>query len=206
MSELEVTAGSVGSTEPGHYGIAASAVTLQRVAISTAWNVQGDPARDSFVDEARRAFNVTLPTAANTTARGEAWHTIWLGPKAWQLIARRDAPSDMATLAARRDAMNAAGGALFDVSASRIAFAVGGAQAAAVLAKSCALDFHTRALPIGHCAQSVLGHVNALIVHAETESTFTVMVARSFARDGWRTLCVSAAQYGYDVLPTAAYR
>jgi len=29
---------------------------------------------------------------------------------------------------------------------------------------------------------------------------FTMLVARSFARDAWRFLCVSAAQYGYDVL------
>jgi hypothetical protein len=30
---------------------------------------------------------------------------------------------------------------------------------------------------------------------------FTLMVARSLARDAWRTLCLSAAAYGYDVLP-----
>lgn len=206
MPEIAATAGAVGSGEPGHYGLAASAVTLQQVATSTAWNVQGDPARDSFFDAARREFGVSLPTAANTTTRGEAWHAIWLGPRSWLLIARDDSTSREIARAAHRDALNAAGGALFDVSASRVAFAVGGAQAVAVLAKSCPLDFHTCAFPGGHCAQSILGHVNALFVRSETESSFTVMIARSLARDGWHTLCLSAAQYGFDVLPPAAYR
>ncbi len=69
-----------------------------------------------------------------------------------------------------------------------------------MLAKQCPLDFHARAFADGTCAQSVLGHVNALFYRRDL-SSFTVMVARSYARGVWRTLCQSAAQYGYDVVP-----
>jgi hypothetical protein len=32
-----------------------------------------------------------------------------------------------------------------------------------------------------------------------------VLVARSYARDVWRALCLSAAPYGYDVLAARAF-
>jgi sarcosine oxidase subunit gamma len=112
--------------------------------------------------------------------------------------------SALTAFAAQKDAVNAAGGALFDVTASSLAWTVGGPRAAIVLAKQCPLDFHPRAFAEGTCAQSVLGHVNALFYRRDL-SSFTVLVARSYARGVWRTLCQSAAQYGYDVLPSQPF-
>ena len=102
--------------------------------------------------------------------------------------------------------MNAAGGALFDVSASRVAWTMSGPRAADVLAKGCPLDFHPRAFAAGSCAQSVFGHVNALIDRRDDDPTFTMMVARSFARDVWHSLVGAAAQYGVDVGPPRPFR
>ena len=90
---------------------------------------------------------------------------------------------------------------MFDVGASRVAWTVAGTQAATILAKACPLDFHPRAFAEGACAQSVFGRVNALFYRRAAAPVFTLLVARSFARDAWRTLCLSAAAYGYDVLP-----
>jgi sarcosine oxidase subunit gamma len=106
----------------------------------------------------------------------------------------------LAAFTAQRDALNSAGGALFDLSASRVAFVVSGNNAATVLAKGCPLDFHARAFPAGRCAQSLLGRINAFIWRPDAKTAFTVMVARSFAHDTWRTLCMSSAQHGYDVV------
>ena len=202
MSELELDASAIGSKSPGHYGAPASAVTLAEISIAVAWNVQGDPAHAPLLAEARHRFEVDLPRAPNTTARGTAWTALWLGPKSWLLLARaasRDV-SKLEAFTAQRDALNAVGGALFDLSASRVAFEIVGEHAANILAKTCPLDFHIRAFPPGRCAQSLLGHVNTLILRPEATPAFTVMVARSLARDAWRSLCLSSAQYGYDVL------
>ena len=203
MSELELDAGTIGSNAHGHYGGATSEVTLAESTIAAAWNVQGDPTRAPLLAEARRLFEVDLPLVANATAHSAAWTALWLGPKSWLLVARMKAHIEpqVTALAAQRDAFNAVGGALFDLSASRVAFEIGGSRAASVLAKGCPLDFHIRAFPAGHCAQSLLGHVNALIFRPDATPAFRVMVARSFALDVWRALCVSAAQYGYDVVP-----
>lgn len=193
---------AIGSTRPGRYGAAGTGVAFAEATIAAAWNVQGEPARSLFVEEVRRQFHVALPLAPNTTARPDALTALWLGPASWLLVA--GAASPLVDYAAKRDALNAVDGALFDVSASRVAWTLSGPRAADVLAKGCPLDFHPRAFAAGACAQSLFGHVNVLIEKRDDATTFTVMVARSFACDVWHALCASAAQYGYEVLAPAA--
>jgi sarcosine oxidase subunit gamma len=195
---------AIGATTPGHYGAPSARVTLAETIFAAAWNVQGDPARPAFAAEVRRSFDIALPEAPNTSATSDALTALWVGPKSWLLIA--GSPSTLTGFADRRDALNAAGGALFDLSAGRVAWTISGEFAATVLAKGCPLDFHPRVFAEGACAQSVLGHINALFYRPRAAREFVVMAARSFARDVWRTLCVSAAQYGYDVLPPGDFR
>jgi sarcosine oxidase subunit gamma len=182
-------------------------LTLREVTIGAAWNIQGDPARSTLVEEVRRLFALELPLTANTTTSNDALTAVWLGPTSWLLIAGAPMMSSMHPLAdysAKRDALNIAGGALFDVSASRVAWTVAGPQATMLLAKGCPLDFHPRAFPVGGCAQSLFGHVNALF-YKHADGAFTLLVARSFARDVCSGLCEASAQYGYDVLPPAPF-
>ena len=197
MSDENVFA--IGEAMPGHYGPATTGVTLAETAFAGAWNVQGDACRQDFVDQVRRHFDVALPIAPNTTARTQTLTALWLGPASWLLVAAGKAVPN--GFDSRRDALNAVGGAMFDVTASRVAWTVAGTHAATVLAKGCPLDFHPRVFAEGTCAQSTFGHVNALFYRRAALPVFTLMVARSLARDAWRTLCLSAAPYGYDVLP-----
>jgi len=191
------TADAISASIPGHYGPTPAGVKFAATKFAAAWNIQGNATRASFSDEAQRLFGLALPTVPNTTAR-HGWFTIlWLGPTSWLLVA--DDASLLGGFAAQKDAVNAAGGALFDVTASSLAWTVGGPRAATVLATQCPLDFDERAFAVHGCAQSVLGHVNALFYRRDA-SSFTVIVARSYARGVWRTLCLSAAQYGYDVM------
>jgi len=190
------------SSRPGHYGVEGTGVTFAEAMIATAWNVQGRVESGRFVDEVRARLDVTLPFAPNTIAKSDTVTALWLGPESWLLVSHNGA--QRADFDACRAVVNAAGGALFDVSDARAAWTISGTHAGAVLAKGCPLDFHARAFRAGTCAQSLLGHVNALFV--KDSDAFTVMVARSFARDVWHALSRSAAQYGYEVLPPAPYR
>ena len=176
--------------------------------LGAVWNVQGDPARTSFVADVQRLFGVALPLVANTGQRSDALLGLWIGPRSWLLIDGSNAPRHAAVLVdfdAKRDALNGNGAALFDVSASRVAFTIRGARASDVLAASCPLDFDARAFAPGACAQSVLGRSAALYYRHAATPGFTVMVARSIAADAWRLLCVAAASSGYDVGPPAAF-
>lgn len=176
---------------------AAQQVTLAPVTIGWAWNVQG--ARADSVAE--RLFGVALPHAANTVTRSADAAALWLGPDSWLLLGATAPPHDYAPV---RDALNAAGAALFDVSASRVAFALSGPRAVDVLAAGCPLDFHVRAFAPGSCAQSVLSRVNALFVRPRAD-VFVVLVARSFGRDVWHGLRADAREYGYTVEPVLAW-
>lgn len=192
----------IGATAPGHYGPAPGAVTLAETTFAAVWNVQGDAELFLLAEATRRLFGLALPTAPNTTARTDALTALWIGPTSWLLVA-----PDAATLTdfpGKRAALNDARGALFDITASCLAWTVSGPRATAVLAKGCPLDFHPRAFAEGSCAQSLFGHVNTLFYRRDA-ATFTLIVGRSYGRGVWRTLCVSAAQYGYDVLPPRGF-
>ena len=150
----------IGNAHPGRYGGAAGGVTLGEVVLARCWNVQGDGAHRGFSNEIRTRFGVALPKA-NSALAATAWTALWLGPKSWLLVARDAAPAAPGEdFVAARDALNACGGALFDVSAGRAAFVVAGEHAATTLAKHCPIDLHESVFPPGACAQSLFGHVN----------------------------------------------
>jgi sarcosine oxidase subunit gamma len=182
----------------GHYGATTTGVTFAETTFAGAWNVQGNAQRPEFAAAVRDTFALSLPAQPNTTVREGTLTALWLGPASWLVLGADE--SAFADFDAKRDRLNGAGGALFDVSASRVGWNIAGPQAATVLAKSSPLDFHPRVFVEGMCAQSVFGRVSALFYRRTDASQFTMLVARSFARDAWRALCVSAAQYGYDVL------
>ena len=161
--------------------------TLAEWPIAAAWNVQGDGTHASFIDQAARHFSIALPIAPNTTARTDAVTAVWLGPRSWLLVAESPG-SPLVDFSGKRDALNAAGGALFDLSASRVGFCLQGKGATDVLAIGCPLDLHPRAFRSGQCRQSMFGHVNALLLKTDEVPTFVIMVARSFARGVWHTL------------------
>jgi sarcosine oxidase subunit gamma len=174
--------------------------------LACAWNLQGDPARASIVAAVQRLLGVALPVIPNTARRAESLLALWTGPRSWLLIESGSSvgPAALLDFDAKRDALNAAGGALFDISASRIAFTLRGARAGSVLASSCPLDFDSRVFLPGNCAQSVFGRSSALYYRHEATPGFTIMVSRSLAADVWRALCITAASDGYDVgLPAA---
>jgi sarcosine oxidase subunit gamma len=190
-----------GSTAPGRYGAAdTTGVTLSEGGIVAAWNLQGEPGNSALIGCAQQLFGVVLQDAPNTTTQGDGVIALWLGPRSWLLVEGSPSgpPSKLADFSGRRDRLNALGAALFDVSASRVAYRIGGNHAVTVLEKSCPLDFSPDAFPIGGCAQSMLGHINALFYRKDATS-FLMLVARSLARDAWRLLCRSSASHGYEV-------
>ena len=167
-----------------------TAVTLAEVPLALAWNVRGDRSRPLFVAAASGVFGMSLPLQPNRSARNADTALLWLGPTSWLFTAGPGAaPHDFD---AARNVLSAAGGALFDVSASYVAWSVSGAAASRALNRSCPLDLHSGAFPAGHCAQSLLGHVNALLYRPDERPIFVVMVARSLAVDAWDELSATA--------------
>jgi heterotetrameric sarcosine oxidase gamma subunit len=99
----------------------------------------------------------------------DGWTSYGLGPQQW-LVTHPEVRSDYE---AQRDAVIAAGGALFDVSDARVAMQVGGEA----LSKGCGLDFDR--FPVGECRATLLARIPVLIAREETD--FVVFVPRSYA-------------------------
>lgn len=204
MSDAQTIDGS----RPGHYGVAATTLlTIQEVTIAAAWNLQGDPNNPAFSEQVRSLFGISLPTEPNSMCVGDLFTAMWLGPTSWLLVSGGSVSSGhpLADFQAKRDRINTAGGALFDVSNSRIAWKIAGPRAATLLASGCPLDFHPSAFANRSCAQSLFGHVGALICRGG-DGDFILFVARSFARDLLSTLCATSAQYGYEIRAAAPFR
>ncbi|HEY3180127.1 MAG TPA: sarcosine oxidase subunit gamma family protein [Casimicrobiaceae bacterium] len=178
-------------------------VTLGEVTYTLAWNVRGDPAQSSFVSEVERLLGLPLPLQPNTSAFRAGRTLLWLGPMSWLLVVEPASSSN--DFDTTRRALNAAGGALFDVSASYVGWMIAGPAAARVLNRTCPLDLHPSMFPARRCAQSMLGHINALLYKLDERPTFVIMVARSFAADVWRDLCMSATTDGYVTAPPLAF-
>jgi len=193
---------AIGSTAPGRYGAVPAAVTLAETILGTVWNVQGDASRPPFSTEAPRLLGIALPGAPNTALRQHASVALWLGPTSWLLVGGTAA--GLGDFAAKRAALEAAGGALFDVTASCTAWTIAGARAESVLAGGSPLDFGLPAFPERACAQSTFGGVNTLFYRPRAAS-FALIVARGHARAVWRSLCAAAAPVGYRVLAPRAF-
>ena len=156
-------------------------LTLREVTVANAWNGQGDPAD----------VTLALPSVPNTVPRDGESVAFWLGPRSWLVFGERLVTTGSV--------------AVFDVSASRVAWTLRGPNAATVLAKHCPLDFHASRFAPGTCAQSLFGQVNALYYRHLDPESFTLFVARSFAHDVAHHLRQSAAQYGYDEIASRRF-
>lgn len=159
-----------------------SAVTVGEVPLALAWNVRGDATEPRFAQAVNRLFGLPLPEQPNTSARGDDAALLWMGPTSWLFVANPDAARP--AFDDVRRALNDVGAALFDLSSSYVAWRIEGPAATRVLNRGCPLDLAPEAFPAGHCAQSLLGHVTAMFHRPHASSTFIVIVARSYARDG----------------------
>lgn len=182
---------------------ASPSLVIAELALNVAWNLRGDPARSALVPACAGALALALPQTPNTSTCGENKALLWLGPRSWLFVgAPGTAPDDFD---ATREALRAVGAALFDVSASYVAWSLTGSNAAAVLNAGCPLDLHPRALPAGACAQSLLGHVGALVYRPDDAERFVVMVPRSYSADAWHDLRTWAGSGGYRIGATQSF-
>lgn len=170
-------------------------LVLRDLRFAHAWNVRGDPRDEVFLHQVERSLGLALPVRANASVIGASACALWLGPRSWLWMTDDAAPA----FHEARQAINAGGGALFDISASQLAWVISGAAAERVLNRLCPLDLHPSAFPAGHCAQTLLGHVAGVLFRPGDPSRFILMVARSLARDVWHHLCLSAEGEGFQV-------
>jgi sarcosine oxidase subunit gamma len=139
-------------------------------------NLRGEATDPRFVEAVRRVTGIAPPDSPNTLARAGARQLAWLGPDEWLLTTPPGEEGSM--LAALDAALAGLHAGATDLSEGYTVIVLDGADAEEILACECPLDL--QALDVGHCAQTLVGKSNVLIVR-ETPERFALVVRRSFA-------------------------
>ena len=118
----------------------------------------------------------------------------WIGPHRWWII-ETEVGAGVEAIAKRLGD----GAAVTDQGHGRTCIRLAGPRARDLLSKGCTLDFHPSRFSAGHCAQTNLGHVNALINCLDDAPVFDLFVMRSYAVSFWQWLTDAANEFGYSV-------
>lgn len=136
------------------------------------------------------ALGISLPTRPKTAAFANGRHALWLGPDEWLLIDENEA--DLAALAAASGVRHSA----VDVSHRNTAILVSGPKAAEAIASACPHDLSPAAFPVGACARTVLGKIEA-VVYRTSEQDYRVECWRSFSTYAFGILAEGAEDAGH---------
>ncbi|MEQ8346017.1 MAG: sarcosine oxidase subunit gamma family protein [Sneathiellaceae bacterium] len=133
------------------------------------------------------------PLPANRwTALGPDRQLVWLGPDEALLLG-----SDPAIAAAREQLSAVLGGtapcAITDVSDGAATIRLSGPRSADVLAKGCPLDLAV--LPAGAAVQTLLGHLDILLLVLEPGRDYDIHVRSSLAAFAWDWLADAAQEF-----------
>ena len=137
------------------------------------------------------------PKQPNRSVTVGSAQVCWIGPHRWWII-ESDAGISAESIANQlgNDA------AVTTQGHGRTCIRLSGPNARDLLPKGCTLDFHHGRFSAGHCAQTNLGHINALINCVDDAPNFDLFVMRSFAVSFWEWTTDAAREFGYRVMPS----
>ena len=137
-----------------------------------------------------QACALKAPLTCNATAADECLRLSWLEPDAWLLAG---APAELAKVLARLGG-EPAGPILSaeDVSAGRVALAISGVRAPALIAAGCPLDLHPDHFAPGQCAASLFNDIPIWLDKLPDEPGFRMVCERPLAHGLWRQLADAA--------------
>jgi sarcosine oxidase subunit gamma len=161
-------------------------------------NLRGNLADPAFADAVSRVIGFGLPATPNRTATGGGLTAFWLGPDEWLVVGPPGREAELAP--ALQQALSGQHAAVVDVTESRTVILVAGRSARDLLQKGTPLDLHPRAFEPGHCAQTALSKVNAILHQIDASPRYDVYVLNSFADYLWNWLERASHEYGLAVV------
>lgn len=139
-------------------------------------------------------IGVLPPPEPNRSIMIESTQMCWIGPHKWWII-----ETDQRNRAESITSQLGDDAAVTTQGHGRSCIRLSGPNARDLLSKGCTLDVHPSRFSAGHCAQTSLGHVNALINCIDDEPTFDLFVLRSYAVSFWEWITDAAGEFGYKV-------
>ena len=119
-------------------------------------NVRGDTRDAAFVRAVETVIGCRPPEKPNTTAQGNGYDMLWLGPDEW--LVRSATAHDAAQTAPLQAKLIAAFKGVFasavDIGSGYTVLEISGTRTREVLSRGCPLDLHPKLFGKGQCAQS----------------------------------------------------
>jgi sarcosine oxidase, subunit gamma len=165
-----------------HLGVASKAFRLSERPFLELVNVRGDTRDAAFMQAVQSVLGCLPPEKANTTASGNGYEMLWLGPDEWLVrSATAHDASRTAPLEARlRDAFKGVFASVVDIGSGYTVLEITGTRTREVLSRGCPLDLHPKLFAVGQCAQSHYFKASLTLIPTGGDS-FELVIRRSFA-------------------------
>ena len=172
----------VGGLMKKHQASASKAFRLVERPFLELVNLRGDLRDAAFVAAVENVIGCKPPEKANTTAAGNGYDLMWLGPDEWLACsATSHSATQVAPLEGKlRDAFKGLYAAAVDIGSGYTMLEISGTRTRDVLARGCPLDLHPSLFGVGQCAQSHYFKASVTVLPTADDS-FDLVVRRSFA-------------------------
>ncbi len=169
----------------------AAGVKCQRETSLGLLNLRGDAEDPPFRNAVAEALGMPLPVDPCTRARSESGAAYWVGPDEWVLSV---SPGSEGELEARLRAA-VSDPIMTDVSGAYVRFLLSGPNALSVMMKSGPCDYRFFHLN-DRCVGTVFAQTTALVAAGADETSFEILVRRSYARYVGLWIADAVAEYG----------
>lgn len=142
---------------------------------------------EELLNGIENVLGFSIPQQSNTFVISENNLCAWLGPDEWLIISPLDradrVEEGLHALLVDKFAT------LVRLGSAQTIFRVSGTRAGDFLSRGIAIDLHPSSFETNRCAQTVMAHVNVLVLnHPQDDPTLDIVVRRSYADHLWRWL------------------
>ncbi len=181
---------------PGQFGAkGASPVKIARQRQAVAQITPRKGQANAVIRKIADALRLDLPEPGYAVGAGEVT-AVWIAPTTWLVLRPWSATADLARGLA---AICGTSASVVDQSAGKTVLRLSGVKARDVLAKGCRVDLHPRVFGPARAAVTPIAHIPAVVQQVDATPAFDLIVPSTLAEDFFEWLCVSAAEFGYEI-------
>jgi sarcosine oxidase subunit gamma len=170
-------------------------VTLREKKLLGHLTLRGDGHDPAFAGGVHKALGLELPSALKVVYSGET-SLQWLGPDEWLLIVPHG--EELAAEQKLREALAGLHIAVVNVSGGQTLLSLTGDKVRELLMKSTSYDVHPNNFPVGKAIGTVFAK-SQLVIRRADESTWELVIRRSFADYWWLWLQDASAEFGLEI-------
>ena len=176
-------------------GRANAGIVLREKKLLGHLTLRGDGHDPAFAGGVHKALGLELPSALKVVYNGET-SLQWLGPDEWLLIV--PSGEELAAEQKLREALAGLHIAVVNVSGGQTLLELTGPKVRELLMKSTSYDVHPNSFPVGKAIGTVFAK-SQLVIRRADESTWELLIRRSFADYWWLWLQDASAEFGLEI-------